>query len=1373
MNGSKETPLLKATDMEGQPIEDDTRPLTFDALPARLTINTGTANDDEEEARALLHSQTHGSRYYVGPSSRPATSTAEIQSVYGPMKRKRAGPGADEAETAEAEDDELEERICPKVRCCTKDECTESLHVAWIRFKYFLSHAWIEARKRKVQYCLGFFSIFFVVLIAALCFTLVAKAPAVFLQQAENTVGQIDILLAPVQDSPAPYLNYTLMQTEPRTASLYGSPRWTVQDAIFYPVECTTYLESFGIITPLSAQDPLPTPTAPQSAVRPSVHELGWAYTGPTVPTDTVGVYDPVPGMSDPTTKIAPAAFPSGCRVTGTNCLADMCRPVTDSSTSTPPPPSPTGAEVLLPSRVGPLVAWDSNRDRAIAAGRDADEASAANDPGLRPLAPRHIILTSESATRLGANAGDTIIVSVPTSGLMKFLLRDSVLWAADLKAGDAGTDGPSGLPELTESQREALLSKPVLSILEHAVETLVPYVHIPMYVEVIQTGSKGRLSSEDETEHARVELSTVLSALASNLPPALFVKNTLVLASLTNYNPEAYDTTLPSAGDATLPWSLADVFAKAISTPRSVGVMPNGSPTNWEAPGDSYWADLRDYATTIIVNGPHPRTDMYVESNYDALQDAVAKLGVDTAFAVGFSEVSVTLPILDELRPLRFFALFLGLILSVILTILFILSFMLIYSLLMISIETRTFELGVHRMTGLTRMGIVWMMIIQACSYSLPAWALGLILSRVGSAIVTQKLADAVGVPLSGELTGESIGVATALGLLIPLFAVILPIREALGKNLQDALDTRHSKTLGVQFHIERSEDNKISLTSLVLGIGLTVFGFLIYYLLPLSLISMNLGLFFNIFFGILLGLLFGLIILSLNFEHIIERFLVGVFFFWELSSIPKIVLKNLVAHRIRNRKTTVMYALSLAFIIFITVAYLTEIQTARANRLKRDGAPIVITGRFRRGASAASVDGENAESGGSTAPGGSSSGSAGGEMAGVDTVRWRNEGMSYQIATECEKILDGNPAVLNWAWQTSELNSGFFDAIRTSNIGHYFEHSINVFGVSPSYFDVTYSEYYIARKEDRSTAMSLSEQLYTIRGQQSAAIDSGLADWTGLKDIDGKESRFLLNQQIMRTGALSNGLRTEATSGSSLRVHMLKSIAHMDSAAGIPFTAFRRNNPYQLVVSIPTYIALSDGHFNTMEDLSFSKLVITPNPRATRAELRSFKQRIRALVAEHQLRWIDEDDLRTTLSKTEDVMGIIFGVAMYLAMFLWMFSLIASMYSNIFEASKEIGVLRAIGLTINQITRIYLYEAFILVVAASFLGMIIGFIIGFTMTLQRVLFTQLPLTFNFPWLYVIYVLTAAVICAFAAAWAPVRLLVRNSISSIFRTVM
>ena len=58
--------------------------------------------------------------------------------------------------------------------------------------------------------------------------------------------------------------------------------------------------------------------------------------------------------------------------------------------------------------------------------------------------------------------------------------------------------------------------------------------------------------------------------------------------------------------------------------------------------------------------------------------------------------------------------------------------------------------------------------------------------------------------------------------------------------------------------------------------------------------------------------------------------------------------------------------------------------------------------------------------------------------------------------------------------------------------------------------------------------------------------------------------------------------------------------------------------------------------------------------------------------------------------------------------------------MTANLFEQAKELGILRAMGFTKNRITILYIYEAFILVMASSMLGVLIGTMIGFTFVLQ-----------------------------------------------------
>ncbi len=69
-------------------------------------------------------------------------------------------------------------------------------------------------------------------------------------------------------------------------------------------------------------------------------------------------------------------------------------------------------------------------------------------------------------------------------------------------------------------------------------------------------------------------------------------------------------------------------------------------------------------------------------------------------------------------------------------------------------------------------------------------------------------------------------------------------------------------------------------------------------------------------------------------------------------------------------------------------------------------------------------------------------------------------------------------------------------------------------------------------------------------------------------------------------------------------------------------------------------------------------------------------------------------------------------------ITMFLCFFSLSSSMSANIYEQSKEIGILRAMGLPRRRLYLLYIYEAFILVLSSSLLGIIIGTMVGFSMT-------------------------------------------------------
>lgn len=87
--------------------------------------------------------------------------------------------------------------------------------------------------------------------------------------------------------------------------------------------------------------------------------------------------------------------------------------------------------------------------------------------------------------------------------------------------------------------------------------------------------------------------------------------------------------------------------------------------------------------------------------------------------------------------------------------------------------------------------------------------------------------------------------------------------------------------------------------------------------------------------------------------------------------------------------------------------------------------------------------------------------------------------------------------------------------------------------------------------------------------------------------------------------------------------------------------------------------------------------------------------------------------------MAQVVQILDTIFNVIIVITMLLCLFSLCASMSANLLDQTKEIGVLRAIGFTRLRIKLLYFYEAFILVIASSLLGVMIGTTVSFTMVL------------------------------------------------------
>ena len=103
-------------------------------------------------------------------------------------------------------------------------------------------------------------------------------------------------------------------------------------------------------------------------------------------------------------------------------------------------------------------------------------------------------------------------------------------------------------------------------------------------------------------------------------------------------------------------------------------------------------------------------------------------------------------------------------------------------------------------------------------------------------------------------------------------------------------------------------------------------------------------------IFFVIIEGLLIGLILLSFSIQYALEKAVAYVCLFWDEIVDFILTLKILSAQCFRVRRTSLLYTLSVSFIIFVSVGMQIQLQTMYIELLKLNGSYIVVTGDINR---------------------------------------------------------------------------------------------------------------------------------------------------------------------------------------------------------------------------------------------------------------------------------------------------------------------------------------------------------------------------------------------------------------------------------------
>ncbi|KPI90453.1 hypothetical protein ABL78_0383 [Leptomonas seymouri] len=758
---------------------------------------------------------------------------------------------------------------------------------------------------------------------------------------------------------------------------------------------------------------------------------------------------------------------------------------------------------------------------------------------------------------------------------------------------------------------------------------------------------------------------------------------------------------------------SFAVVSYDAILRDVARGLRPDTPTVNAVAVANTNPDYCASYAYFIM--DPYTRLRSYRSTSYNTIRRHVVTWSYGIISPLGVIQIERYAPQLSGLRSTRMMSVFLGLIISIILLALAFLSIVLIYTLLTVGVETKTYELGIQRMVGFTKENLVVLVLTNAYAFTIPAWILGLGAGQAVYVGVRQLFISLIAVTLPLSVTGASVGWATLAGLCIPVVASFFPVLALVTQKLPDALNTSRGRSIGVIFKITRNDSSRLNGTMMGLGVLIFIFGFLIYFLFPSGLLVMNLSLIFYIFFAVLIGLLAGFVLLALNFERVCQVCVSYLLLFWESKAVFSFMQKSLSAHRCRNRKTTLMYSLSLAFVIFITVAV--EIQLAS----------FVYTARQKLGCE----------------------------------VHVSTRSLTLREYLTVEKYLDEYVSSGLVSKYTYEYSTDMLIYTRNevlNSLGRYRRSKANVVPLPPNYYEVLGTSFLRVSSVARLVGQyGLLQSLYTEEGMHRGILSSGASKYLGVGSADGQllyTASRVINTTSRKTASFAVGVRPVAT---------------LDLSPVLSMTAFS-SDLTPIIVSIP-------GLFHQINDTFSSAL--SGNVVAVRLRVKNprlYKTIGDALTSALSIQG-HSAAVTTITESTEDmatasnILNIFFIMAELMILIICFFSLMSSMTANVFNSSKEIGVLLCMGMSRFQVYRVYVWEAFILVVSSGLVGLAVGIIVAYTMMLQQVLFTQISFPFPFPYLQLCIVVAVGFVSALASSVSPVAyLLGLPSVTHILR---
>jgi putative ABC transport system permease protein len=241
----------------------------------------------------------------------------------------------------------------------------------------------------------------------------------------------------------------------------------------------------------------------------------------------------------------------------------------------------------------------------------------------------------------------------------------------------------------------------------------------------------------------------------------------------------------------------------------------------------------------------------------------------------------------------------------------------LLIYSLISVSVEERIREHAILRTIGAKRRHIFALVIAESTALCLmgvvPGVFAGLLFARGILALAGLAMGGGAG-SIALELSGSTVRFCLGAGAAVSLISALWPAIRSTRWRIVDALDPmRRGQILPV------AAEGSLSRPLLLAGVALSAISGTVFFLLPNAVLSGDPSLIGGVALGLLVVILIGFTMIAVAAGPLVERvvlFILGGFF----GPSAELAGRNLGRHRRRNVTTSMMFALSVSFVLFLS---------------------------------------------------------------------------------------------------------------------------------------------------------------------------------------------------------------------------------------------------------------------------------------------------------------------------------------------------------------------------------------------------------------------------------------------------------------------